>query len=159
MTAVPAVESRPQSLQTFTLIGLAGVLFTVVGALEIGTLLFPLSLGNPEWEFGTYSAVMDTLPLLIMGLGFLSVFAVVRNQRVLCRVLAILFFAIALLLIAFAFLYATNVPQALRVNPRSPIQTGIKKAVSKAAWQTAVYPVTLIWLGAFVFRNSKRDRH
>jgi hypothetical protein len=158
MTAAPAVESRPESLHTFTLIGLAGVLFTVVGALEIGTMLFPLSLGNPEWEFGTYRAVMDTLPLLIMGLGFLSVFAVVRNQRVLGRVLATLFFATALLLIAFAFLYATNVPQALRVNPRSPIQTGIKKAVSKAAWQTAVYPVTLIWLGSFVFRNSKRDR-
>ena len=61
--------------------------------------------------------------------------------------------------IAFAFLYLTNVPQALRVNPRSTIQTGIKKAVSKASIQTAVFPVALLWLGSVVLRNSKREGH
>ena len=158
MTAAASVESGPVYLQPFTLLGLVGVLFTVVGGLEIVTLVFPMSLGNPEWEFGTYSALMDSLPLLVMGLGFLGVFAVVRKQKALARVLAVVFFALALALIAFAFLYATNVPQALRVNPRSPIQTGIKKAVSKATYQTVVFPVALLWLGAFVLRNSSRER-
>ena len=157
MTAAPAVESRPQYLQPFALIGLVGVLFTVIGGLEIITQIFPLSLGNPEWEFGTYSSVMDSMPLFMMGLGFLSVFAVVGGHKVLARVLGIILFALALVLIAFAFLYLTNVPQALRVNPRSPIQTGIKKAVSKASIQTAVFPVALIWLGAVVLRNSRRE--
>ncbi|HEV8123658.1 MAG TPA: hypothetical protein VGP80_05415 [Gemmatimonadales bacterium] len=159
MTAAPAVESRPPYLQPFALLGLVGVLFTVIGGLEILTQIFPLSLGNPEWEFGTYSSVMDSMPLLLMGLGFLGVFAIVGGHKVLGRVLAIVLFGLALVVIAFAFLYLTNVPQALRINPRSSIQTGIKKAISKASIQTAVFPVALLWLGAVVLRNSKREPH
>jgi hypothetical protein len=100
---------------------------------------------------------MDSMPLFLMGLGFLGVFAVVGGHRVLARALATILFLLALALIAFAFLYLTNVPQALRINPRSPIQTGIKKAVSKATIQTAVFPVALIWLGSAVLRNSNRE--
>jgi len=159
MTAAPAVESASPYPQPFQMIGLMGVLFTVIGGLEIITQVFPMSLGNPEWEFGTYSSVMDSMPLFMMGLGFLGVFAVVGGHKVLARVLATVLFVLALALIAFAFLYITNVPQALRINPRSPIQTGIKKAVSKASIQTAVFPVALIWLGAVVLRNSKREGH
>lgn len=158
MTASAAVDSRPLYAQPFAIIGLVGVLFTVVGGAEIVTLLFPLSLGNPEWEFGTYSAMMDSIPPLLIGLGFLGVFAVVGNRRVLGKILAVIIFVLAILLIAFAFLYMTNVPQALRVNPRGPIQTGIKKAVSKASFQTLVFPVALIWLGAYVGRHTGRSR-
>lgn len=157
MTAAPVAESRLPFLQPFWVVGLVGVLFTVIGGMEILLQVFPMSLGNPEWEFGTFSSVMDSMPLLLMGLGFLGVFAVVGGHRVLAVVLATVLFTLALLLVAFAFLYATNVPQALRVNPRSAIQTGIKKAVSKASIQIAVFPVTLLWLGAFVLRKTKRE--
>lgn len=156
MTASAPAEARPILFQPFVMIGLVGMLFTVVGGIEVVTLVFPLSIGNPEWEFGTYSAVMDSMPPLLMGLGFLGVFAVVQGHRALAKSIAVLAIVLALLLIAFAFLYGTNVPQALRVNPRSPIQTGIKKAVAKASFQTAIIPVALIWLGAFLARNSGR---
>lgn len=145
-------------LDTFTLLGLAGALFTVVGLMEIGVQLFPLGMGSPEWEFGTYSSVMDTMPLLFMGMGLLGVFAIARGHAVLAKLLSVGFFLLVLFILAFAFLYATNVPQALRVNPRSPLQTGIKKAVTKASLQTAVYPIALLWLGVFTWRNSRRER-
>jgi hypothetical protein len=54
MTAAPAVVFV-RLPPAFALLGLVGVLFTVIGGLEILTQIFPLSLGNPEWEFGTYS--------------------------------------------------------------------------------------------------------
>jgi hypothetical protein len=158
MTAASAVESRPQ-YQPFALIGLVGVLFTVIGGHEILSQVFPLNLGTPEWEFGTYSSVMDNMPLLIMGLGFLGVFAVVGGHKVLARVLAAILFVLALFLIAFAFLYLTNVPQALRVRSGPAIQTGIKKAVTKASIQTALFPVTLLWLGSYVLRKTKGEGH
>jgi len=156
MTAAPVAESRSSFPQPFLLVGLIGALFIVVGTMEIAFQIFPMSLGNPEWEFGTYSSVMDTFPLLLMGLGFLGVFAVVAGRKVLARVLAGFAFLLALVLVGFAFLYLTNVPQALQINPRSAIQTGIKKAVSKASIQTTVFPVTLLWLGAFLIRKTKK---
>jgi uncharacterized membrane protein len=158
MTAPAATATASDGFQPFNLVGLVGILFTVVGGIEIGTQLFPMSIGNPEWEFGTFSAVMDSMPPLLIGLGFLGVFAVVRKNRLLGRAVAIFAFTVALVLIGFAFLYATNVPQALKVNPRSAIETGIKKAVTKASFQTAIFPVTLIWLGAFLVRNTSHSR-
>ncbi len=134
------------------------VLFFVVGLTDMLTQLYPMALGSPEWEFGTYSSMMDSLPLLTMGLGFLTVFAIARSQRVLAKVAGTLFILLALFIFAGAFLYATNVPQALRVNPRSPVQTGIKKAVSKAALQTTIYPIAFLWAGIFALRNSSKSR-
>jgi hypothetical protein len=54
---------------------------------------------------------MDSMPLLLMGLGFLGVFAIVGATRS-SAVLAIVLFGLALVVIAFAFLYLTNVPSA-----------------------------------------------
>lgn len=158
MTAAPVSESRPPLLQPFSLVGLVGVLFIVVGGLEIYQQVFPQSFGTPEWEFGTFSSLMDSFPLLLMGLGFLGVFAVVGQRRVLARVLAIVFFTLAVLLLGFAFLYFTNVPQALRVSPRTSIQTGLKKAVTKTSIQTIAFPLALMWLGSFVLRKTTPQR-
>ncbi len=157
MTAAPVADSRPPLIQPFALFGLVGVLFIVVGGLEIYQQVFPMSLGNAEWEFGTFSSVMDTMPLLLMGMGFLGVYAVVGGHVILARILGIAMFGMALALLAFAFLYFTNVPPALRVNPGTPVQTGIKKAVAKATLQTMIFPIVLLWLGAYVMRKTGFD--
>lgn len=159
MTAVASPsEARPSFLDPFAVLGLTGILFLVVGGTEIATQLFPWGLGSPEWEFGTYSSVMDSFPLFTMGLGFVTVFAIARDKRGLAKVMGILFIVVALLIFAGAFLYATNVPQALRVGPRSPVQTGLKKAVTKATLQSAIYPIAYLWLGVFALRHSGRKR-
>lgn len=157
MTAATA-PARERLLDPFIIIGLAGVLFTVVSGADLYSQIFPLALGSPEWEFGTYSSVMDSLPLFTMGLGFLAVYAVARSNRIVARIVGVLFILIALVILAGAFLYATNVPQALRINPRSPVQTGIKKAVAKSALQSAIYPIAYLWLGVFALRHSGKNR-
>ncbi|MEO8200740.1 MAG: hypothetical protein ABI679_09490 [Gemmatimonadota bacterium] len=157
MTAASQPE-RSTLLDPFVIVGLAGILFFVVGLTEVIGELYPWALGAPEWEFGTYSSMMDKLPLLTMGLGFITVFAIARSQRVLAKVVGTLFILFALFIFAGAFLYATNVPQALRVNPRSPTQTGIKKAISKSAIQTTVYPIAFLWAGFFALRHSAKSR-
>jgi hypothetical protein len=117
-----------------------------------------MSLGSPEWEFGTYSSMMDSMPLFLMGLGFLAVFAVARSRLTLLRVLGVVFVLVALFILAGAFLYATNVPHALRMAPGSALQTGMKKAVTKGALQATIYPIAFLWLGVFALKNSVGSR-
>ncbi|MGE3526996.1 MAG: hypothetical protein AB7I33_13825 [Gemmatimonadales bacterium] len=157
MTATTSTDQRSQDT-TWTLLGLAGLLFLVIGTLEIGTVLFPLTLGSPEWEFGTYSSLMDTLPLFLLGLGLLASYAVTRQQRGLAVACAVVFFAMTLLIFAGAFLYATNLPQVLRVPAGSPLQTSLKKAVTKTAIQTAFFPMGFLWFGIAALRYSRRSR-
>jgi hypothetical protein len=156
MTA--ATEPGELTYDPFAIIGLAGILFAVVSGIDLVTQVFPMSLGNADWEFGTYSSVMDSLPLLLMGLGFLAAFAVARSQLILLRLLGVLFILLALFILAGAFLYATNIPQALRMGAGSPLLTAMKKAVTKGVIQSTVYPIALLWLGVFTLRNSARSR-
>ena len=158
MTAATVPSNERRLLDPFVIVGLAGLLFVVTGGTELFTQLFPLALGSPEWEFGTYSSMMDNLPLFTMGLGFVAVFAVARSHPIPARIVGIAFILMALFILAGAFLYATNVPQALRMNPNSPLQTGIKKAVAKGALQSAIYPIAYLWLGVFALRHSVRSR-
>jgi hypothetical protein len=158
MTAATAEPTRGNLLEPFNILGLVGVLFLVVGTTELATQLFPMVLGSPEWEFGTFSSMMDSLPLFTMGLGFLAAFSIVRPSPILAKVCGTAFVLMALFVLAGAFLYATNVPQALRINPRSTIQTGIKKAISKTALQSTIYPIAFLWAGIFAIRNSSKAR-
>jgi hypothetical protein len=162
MTAATMSESEPHAVDSFTLLGLTGILFAVLGATDLVTQLLPLGFGSPDWEFGTYSSIMDSIPLFTMGMGFLGAYAVARARRSLSLVIGIILILIAVLLLGFAFLYATNLPQALRVRPRSPadiaLRLGLKKAVVKGALQTAIYPIAYLWMGIFIIRNGRRSR-
>jgi hypothetical protein len=159
MTASTApLDQGSMFADPFWLLALAGLLFTVVGGFEVGSQLIPFALGSPEWEFGTYCSVMDTLPQFLLGLGLLSAWAVTAGKRPLAKTLGVLFLLLAFLNLAGAFLFATNVPQVLKIHPHSVIQVGIKKAVLKASLQSAVYPFALLWLGQYMLRNSPGSR-
>ena len=157
MTAA-AAPGNDRPFDPFVIIGLTGILFTVLGTVDLATQIFPMALGSPEWEFGTYSSMMDSMPLFLMGLGFLGVFAVARSHPLLLRVLGFVFLFVAFFILAGAFLYATNVPQALKMGPGTPLQTGMKKAVTKGALQTTIYPIAFLWLAVFSFKNSGKGR-
>ncbi len=139
-------------------LAIVGLLFTVIGMAQLWSILFPLRLGSGEWEFGTYSAMMDNLPLLVMGLGFAIAAAWGTGRLGAARIAGLLLLLLVLVMMAGAFLYATNVPDALRTAPGTPFATGIKKAVSKAAVQTAVYPVGCIWLAISGLRPDPRKK-
>ena len=156
MTAATVPDDRP--FDPFVIVGLTGILFTIIGGVDLATQIFPLALGSPDWEFGTYSSVMDSLPLTLMGLGFITAFAVARSRPILLRVVGILFIILALLVLAGAFLYATNIPQVLRRGAGSPLMTGMKKAVTKGVIQSTLYPIAFLWLAVFALKHSSRGR-
>src|SRR5687767_11526069 len=50
------------------LLGLIGLAFTVIGAVDIALAWYPSALGSAEWEFGTIGATLNGLPLPALGL-------------------------------------------------------------------------------------------
>lgn len=149
------IAGHPLAWSMLTLLGVA---FTVVGLITLGTILLPLRIGNPEWEFGTVNAFLDSLPLAAIGLSLLAAAGVARGRPWLARVAGTCFILLALMVLAGALLYATVLPQALRPQnyARIEVLTGVKKAATKAAVQAAVYPIGFLWVGIGAFRFSRK---
>ncbi|MGH7658831.1 MAG: hypothetical protein ACREL6_11415, partial [Gemmatimonadales bacterium] len=122
--------------------------------------LFPLRIGNPEWEFGTVASFLDSIPLLAIGLALLAAYGVARGRPWIARSAGTMFILLALIILAGALLFATVVPQALNPRNYSRIEmlTGVKKAITKAAFQCAVYPIGFLWVGIAAFRFSSKRR-
>src|SRR5574341_375596 len=136
------------------LLGWIGLVFCGVGGLDLLLTWYPMQFGNAEWEFGTVSATLDGLPLFTMGLALLIGSSVARGQRWLVQTLAIVLVVMAVLVLAAAVLYVTNVPIALRAVSQPVIQTGLKKAIVKAAGQSVLYPLAYLWIARLAWRHA-----
>lgn len=136
------------------LIGWIGAVFTAVGALDLLLTWYPPRFGNAEWEFGTVSASLDGLPVLTLGLALSLGAGAARGQRWLLRTVAVVLVLLAVLIGIGAVLYATNIPIALQSVTDPTIRTGLKKAITKAAGQSVIYPVAFVWLAFVAWRRS-----
>lgn len=134
------------------LLGGVGVVFVVVGGADLLLAVLPTGFGNPEWEFGTVTSVLDGMPVPTLGLVAVLAAARARGSR-LARVVAVLLGLLALAVVAAAVLYATTVPIALRSVTEPVVRTGLLKAVAKTAVQCVVYPVGLTWLAVAGWRR------
>ncbi len=123
-----------------------GAVFFVLGLVNLGIIVSPLQIGNPDWEFGTVNAFLDALPLSGLGLGLVLSSGRALGNRWLSRFAAVTFIVLALVVWGSAALYATNVPLAFKSIKDPAILTVIKKAASKATVQALVYPFGFLWL-------------
>ena len=136
------------------LLGWIGLVFTAVGGVDLLLTWYPMNFGNPEWEFGTVSAALDGLPVLTLGLGLLMGAGVARGQRWLVRTMAVVLVVLAVLILAAAILYLTNLPIALQSVTQPVIRTGLKKAIAKAAGQSVLYPLAFGWIALKAWRHT-----
>jgi len=144
-------------LRGWTLLLPAGLLFFLVGSLDIGLAWLPLGLGRPEWEFATVTATFNGLPGPTMGLALLAASAVATGRMTLAKILSVLFFLIALLILASTAVYATNIPVAFDAVPTaSPARAGLDKAIAKTLVQAVLYFTVLIWLGVATWRRAQK---
>lgn len=148
--AVPAPEAA------WRLVGGVAALFVVVGGADLALTLMPLGFGNPEWEFGTVTSLLDGLPVPTLGLVGVVAAALARGSRGIARMGAALLGALAVSIVAAAVLYATTVPIALRAVTDPVIRTGLSKAVAKTAVQCVAYPIGLGWLAVVGWRKTGR---
>jgi hypothetical protein len=136
------------------LLGWIGVVFTLVGGLDLLLTWYPTAFGNPEWEFGTVSAALDGLPVLTLGLALVFGAAVAQGTRWLVTSVAIVFVVLAIVIVLAAVLYATNVPLALQSVQDPLVKTGLKKAMVKTAGQAVLYPLAFVWIAWKGWRHA-----
>ncbi len=139
------------------LLGWVGLVFALVGGFDLLLTWYPLNFGNPDWEFGTITAALDGLPVTTLGLALLLGVAVARGKRWLVRTMAVVFVALAVVIVLAAMLYATDVPIALQSMTDPLIALGLKKAIAKTTVQALLYPVAFVWIAVKAWRHSAKS--
>lgn len=131
-----------------------GALFVIVGGADLALTWLPLGFGNPEWEFGTVTAMMDGLPVPTLGLVAVAGAARLAGARGIARGVSVVLVVLALWIVGAAILYLTTVPIALRAVTDPVIRAGLDKAVTKTAVQCVAYPIGLAWLAVAAWRRA-----
>ena len=136
------------------LLGRLGAAFAFIGLFDVVLTWIPLAFGDAEWEFGTVTSSMDSMPVATLGLGLLLGAGVARGKRNLLRGLSVLFIAIGFAILAAALLYVTEIPIALRAVQDAGLALAMKKAIAKTSVQLILYPVLYMWLGFTAWRHA-----
>ena len=129
------------------LLGLLGFALFVVGGTDFLLTWFPERFGNPEWEFGTITAALNSMPAPLMGLTLLLVAVLESESVVWARILSVLMLVWAVALVGLAVIYGLTVPLAAKGFEVPNIGLGLKRAIGKSLVQLVVYPVIMVWMG------------
>jgi hypothetical protein len=143
--------SRPESgtsRSAWSLLGVLGGAFVVMGVADIALGIYPTAIGDPEWEFGIISSILNAFAIPTMGGYLLLSSLLASNKVVLTRVIAVLAIVVALFLIALAILYVTVIPLALKsVGQNATLLLGMQKAILKAGFLLVAYIALFIYGG------------
>ncbi len=140
------------------LLGWVGGVLLIVGLIDLGLAMYPPMFGNPNWEFGTVSAQLNSLPVPMLGLALLLGAAVARGWILGTRVWAIVGIVMAVLILAAAVIWALNLPLAFRSVQEPAARLGLKKSVAKSVAQAILYPVAFLWIGWQGLRHARVQR-
>ena len=158
VTTVPRAAKKPMvtttGLRSAGLLGLAGVALTVAGLLDLLLAWYPIGIGNPEWEFGTISGTLNSLPLLTIGLVLTLASAHESGHVWAVRVVAAVFAVLGLFIIGSGILYAMDVPLALKAVANPLARSGLVKAIIKASGLIVVYTVVFSWIAVASWRRT-----
>jgi hypothetical protein len=153
----PRVVAYPEDPDTaWRLMGWIGFGLGLVAYADLALALYPVRIGNPQWEFGTFSRVFDSMPLPTMATLLFFAASVARGSKWGLRAVATWSALVGLLLVAALVLYGLTVPVALGVVTDPLAATGLKKAITKALIQGTVYPVLFFGMGIFGWRTARR---
>lgn len=133
------------STQAWLVLGWIGLVFLTVGGVDFALVWFPPNFGIREWEFATVTQSFNGLPILLLGVGLLTV-AGERTER---RWWGLLGSGAALVLLVWVLagfaLWALNVSVALATVPEG-LALSLQKAVGKTLLQSLVYAAVLLYL-------------
>jgi hypothetical protein len=135
--------------------GWLGLAFLLVGAADLVLAWVPEAFGRPDWEFGTVVTTLQNIPVPAMGLALVMVWAVVEERLVVVRVAAVAFGLSALVILALAVLFATNVPIAMSSVTDPMAKLGLKKATARVAVQVVVYGAVFVVLAVAGWRGAR----
>jgi hypothetical protein len=136
------------------LLGVAGVVFALVGFFDIALTWYPSNFGSAEFEFASYSQSMNFLPLPILGLMLVLAGGVARGIRWVPKTVVALLVVVVVLILVGAVLWATSVPVGLKAVQDPMVLRGLKKAIAKTAVQATLYPIALLYVSVKAWRHA-----
>jgi hypothetical protein len=142
----------------WSILGVLGAAFVLMGLTDIVLGIYPPSIGNPEWEFGVVSSILNGFAIPTMGGYLLLASLVARGKLTAARVVSILAIIVAFLLAVMGLLYLTVVPMALKSVAANPVLAlGMKKAMVKGVLFLLAYVVLFLYAGLRGLRGSKQS--
>jgi magnesium-transporting ATPase (P-type) len=141
------------------LLGWFGLLLAVVGFMDVALQWYPTSFKSPEWEFGTVTGSLATLPLLSIGLMSMLASFLARAERGGVVAMAIVFGVMLVLLIGAFLLFLSDVPLALKASTSTPVVLTMKKSIIRTTVMAlgfgTAYLVAVVVSFRYLFRRIK----
>ncbi len=133
------------STRAWLVLGWIGLAFLTVGGADFLLTWFPLQLGNREWEFATVTQTFNGLPILLLGIGLLTVAAEQVERRWWGLIAVSAAGLLAVWIVVGFVIWALNVQLALATVP-AELAPGIRKAIVKTFLQSLTYPAVMLYL-------------
>jgi hypothetical protein len=127
----PITVVAPQT--AWRLVGWFGLLLAVVGFVDVALQWYPTAFRSPEWEFGTVTGSLATLPLLSIGLMSMLASYLARAERAGIVAMAVVFGILLALLIGAYLLFLSDVPLALKASSTTPVLITMKKSIIRTS--------------------------
>lgn len=94
------------------ILGFIGVILALIGFVDILLNLYPPAFDSPEWEFGTVTRMLTSLPLATVGFAGLAAWGFARGGRKSRVAIAVVSFVVLTMIAAAFLLFLLNVPLA-----------------------------------------------
>lgn len=133
-------------------LGSLGLAFAVVSLTDVALTFYPLGFGSAEWEFGTATAVMNNLPLAVVGIGLMGLAGLGRRSALLTGLAELMAGVLALVVLLLAVLFVKNLGAATSSVTEPLLKQGLMESITRTAVQLAAYLGGLVWL---VYRLRK----
>lgn len=152
-----------------TLFVIGGVIFSLVGWVDVGLFYYPPRFGEAEWEFGIIAQTLDAMPLPTLGLLMFAMAARASGAGIAWRrLVAALAILVMLAIIVLTIVFVLDIPVALRAldqaqqaatargqttNPA--VRSGIKRVIAKVVIYAVGY---MMAYAAIAFAMWRRPR-
>jgi hypothetical protein len=140
-----ADERRRYGHEWGVLAGLGGA-FAIVALFDVALTFVPLGFGSAEWEFATATAVMNNLPLAVVGIGLLAVAGLGRRTPGLVTLASVLAAVLVVLILGLAVMFGRNVGAAVRTVTDPVLRQGLNESIARTAVQLVAYLAGLTWV-------------
>lgn len=143
---------RPEA--AWYLLGAIGLVFALVSGVDNLVVWYPAFFNDVEWKFGTVTATLNNIPLLALGLVLLLAAAVIRGRRLQVRVVAVVTWLMAIILVGCLLLYLPTLGAAREAVTDPVARLGLTRSIVKTLAQAAMYIVMFGWIGWAAWRYS-----
>ena len=127
-------------------LGGLGLAFALMSLVDIALTFIPFNPGAADWEFGTATAVMNNLPLAVVGLGLVAVAGIGRRSAGQIRAARFVSGLLAVLVLLLALMFARNLGEALGSVTDPLLKEGLKESVVRTSVQLITYFAALVWI-------------